>query len=314
MRRNLIKIAFLGATSQISMDLILCFQKCKGYKLLLYARNVEKVKSFLYENRVKRNIYVAELHDYGLKKHDCVINFIGTSSPLKTNRMGASILDVTDTYDQIIIEYLRFNPETKYIFLSSGAVFGTDFQSPVTNESKSILDVNDIHSDHYYALAKIYAEAKHRALSQYKITDLRIFSYWSNRTDLNSKFFLSELVYAAKYGRTFETSKTEIYRDYIHKLDLLQLILLIVEKCPANSGIDCYSRSFISKSEVLKFYQEKYNLNYKFKDDLTFDIRNEKLFYYSTDKSASKIGYRPLYSSIDVISEFSKHFLEVADG
>jgi hypothetical protein len=38
--------------------------------------------------------------------------------------MGSDIFKITEKYDDMVLEYLKLHKETKYFFLSSGAVYG----------------------------------------------------------------------------------------------------------------------------------------------------------------------------------------------
>jgi hypothetical protein len=84
---------------------------------------------------------------------------------------------VTEKFDNLIIRYLEKHPGTLYINLSSGAVYGKKIEKPLEITSPSIIDINRLDSGDYYAIAKLNAEAKHRALSNFNIADIRVFFF-----------------------------------------------------------------------------------------------------------------------------------------
>jgi nucleoside-diphosphate-sugar epimerase len=77
----------------------------------------------------------------------------------------------------MVLGYLKLHKETKYIFLSSGAVYGGNYQKPVDENTVATIDINNLKSTDWYTLAKLYAEAKHRALSNFSIVDVRVFNW-----------------------------------------------------------------------------------------------------------------------------------------
>jgi hypothetical protein len=78
--------------------------------------------------------------------------------------MGSDIFKITEKYDDMVLEYLKLHKETKYFFLSSGAVYGGNYQKPVDENTVATIDINNLKSTDWYTLAKLHAEAKHRAL------------------------------------------------------------------------------------------------------------------------------------------------------
>ena len=201
--------------------------------------------------------------------------------------------------------------ETKLINFSSGIVYGGEFSFPITDTVLIDETYNYKNIKSEYALSKINSEIKHRASKHLNIIDLRLFSFFSRFMDLESKFFMSEVVSSIKENKTLFTDNTNFYRDYIHPEDLFLFIKKCVNKNSINGAFDLYSKKPIGKFEVLASLESKYGLKYKI--DSGTKVINPTGFkknYYSKSRKADLLGYKPKYSSLDAISEELPYFLK----
>ena len=219
------KIAILGATSQIAQDLILSFSMNKGYDFILFGRNVELLEKWINSENLSDKYQVQEYSEFSNhQKYDAIINFVGIGDPAKAQKMGSNIFKVTEQYDNMALEYLKQHKKTRYIFLSSGAVYGGNYQVPVDKDTVATIDINNLKSTDWYALAKLNAEAKHRSLSDLSIVDVRVFNYFSHTQDMNARFLITDIVRAIKNKEVFKTSADNIMRDFINPPDFQNLI------------------------------------------------------------------------------------------
>lgn len=298
-----LRIAILGATSHIAKGLIDCWTHKKDRELLLYARDLARVREFLDQLGRATEAKVYSIEEYGSAQHDVVVNCVGIGNPQKLVDNIGKIFSVTVKFDDLILDYLSDNPQAAYINLSSGAAYGADFLRPVDEKSRAIFNINDLKPDEFYGIAKLHSEARHRALKHLNIIDLRIFGYLSRYIDLNEKFLMSEIISCLKNKQTFTTSPIDIWRDYLHPQDLASFIDCCINYCPLNAGFDAYSKQAVSKFELLSFFAKKYGLEYKV--DNTFQPQTAtgtKQHYYSINHAAECIGYKPLYSSIEGVT------------
>ena len=154
------RIAILGATSQIAQDLILSFSKNQHYDFSLFGRNIELLEKWINNKSLSDKYQVQEYSEFGNhQKYDVIINFVGIGDPTKAQIMGSDIFKVTEQYDDMALEYLKQHKKTKYIFLSSGAVYGGNYQEPVNKDTVATIDINNLDSTDWYTIAKLYAEA-----------------------------------------------------------------------------------------------------------------------------------------------------------
>ena len=302
------RIAILGATSQIAKDLILSFSKNKNYDFVLFGRNVELLDKWITNANLNGEYQVQEYsHFDNSQSYDVIINFVGIGDPIKAQKMGSDILKITEQYDDMALDYVRRHKETKYIFLSSGAVYGGKYEEPVNENTVAMIDINNLDSTDWYTVAKLYAEAKHRSLSDLPIVDIRVFNYFSHTQNMDARFLITDIVRAIKNKEVFKTSAENIVRDFITPPDFYRLIQAIIDYSPINLALDCYTKAPVSKLDLLANFESKFGMQYKINKSV--DIINAtgaKLNYYSVNKAAGVIGYSPAYGSLDgVLQEIS---------
>lgn len=297
-------IAILGATSHIAKGLIFEFSKQKEeYKLILFVRNKEKLFKFLLEYNINVNLDILGFDDFNNHNYDVIINCVGVGTPTGYNSLEENILSLNEKYDNMVLNYLTLKKNTLYIYMSSGAVYGTEYEKPIDEDTVFPICVSKIGEKEYYAISKIYTETKHRALNYLNIVDLRIFSYFSRFVDLNANYLITEMVKAVKEKRIFKTNSVNITRDFITSEDLFN----IIEKCMLKDKINCffdvYSKSPVTKIELIDFFKKNFNMKVEYTDGKNIlNVTGTKSLYYSTNRKASKIvDYTPIGTSIENI-------------
>jgi len=306
------KIAILGATSQIAKDLIISFSRHSDDQCILFSRVPVNVSAWLKEYHIQS--YSSHSYDeFSHGDYDAIINFVGVGDPSRAKKMGASIFDITYDYDQLALTYIKQHPECKYIFLSSGAVYGDVFEKPVHSESVAQFPVNYLGETHWYAIAKLYAEARHRALPNLPIVDVRVFNYFSHTQDMSARFFITDMLRAIRDHEVFETTSENIVRDFLHPDDFYQLIACILKAEPVNMAVDCYSKAPVDKMTLLEVMQKEFHLEYQVTDsDISVNATGRKLNYYSSHLLAKKLGYFPVYTSEScILTEISNYLAAV---
>jgi nucleoside-diphosphate-sugar epimerase len=297
------RIAILGASSNIAQDLILSFFKDKRYFFSLFGRNVELLGKWVDSKNLDTRYQVQPYTAFNnSQKYNVIINFVGIGDPIKAQKMGSNIFKITEQYDDMALNYIKHHKQTKYIFLSSGAVFGGSYQDPVNKNTVAMVDVNNLNSTDWYAIAKLYAEAKHRSLSNLFIIDVRVFNYFSHTQDMSARFLITDIVRAIKNKEIFKTSAEDIVRDFITPADFYNLIRAIIDFKPINTVLDCYTKSPVSKFDLLDEMESEFGLRYKI--DRSIGVINAtglKNNYYSISGMAKELGYEPKNTSLDGI-------------
>ena len=305
-----IQIAILGATSEIAKDLILSFSHTNEFDLTLFARRPEAVVGWLHAQGLDDRYAVNNFSTLNSNPpFDALINFVGAGNPATALEMGSSILDITHHYDTLALSYLQKNPGCRYIFLSSGAAYGSKFSTPANHDSHTSFRINNLNHKDWYGVSKFYAEARHRSLSL-PIIDIRIFNYFSRNQNINSNFFISEIVNSIITKRTLFTSPENIVRDYIGSEDFFSLITKILQSPSENTAVDCYSKSPVDKKTLLATFKEIFNLQYEVASNaVEINGTGFKESYYSTNYAARKYGYAPKFSSLTLLVNEARQIL-----
>lgn len=295
------KIAILGATSQIAKGLIFNFMQSKQNELFLFARIPGKVKEFLKKNNLPLDRHIYTFKHFQKEQYDVVINCVGLGTPVKVEKASGEVFKLTEEFDNLVLEYLSRYPKTLYINFSSGAVYN--------------VSVIDVKPEHYYGIAKLHQEAKHRVLNNLNIVDIRVFSYFSRFIELDSGYFLTELIKSLKTKKTLVTNSCDFTRDFLAPGDLFNLICLIIKVKPFNGPVDAYSLAPISKFKLLDYFVKNYALKYTIKRGLKLVCpTGVKSRYCSSSKKAASIGYEPRFSSLETVITESKYILGGANA
>jgi nucleoside-diphosphate-sugar epimerase len=308
------KLAILGATSQIAKDLISLFSLEPEISLSLFARNQSGLNDWLLRKSCTSRLNAESYADFEAAPRgsfDMVLNFVGSGNPALTASLGKEIWDITQQFDAMALSYIDKDPACRYIFISSGAIFGGDFSKPVTADTGACVLPNSIHPDAWYGLAKLNAEISHRRYHSQAIVDVRVFNYFSHTSDIHARFLITDALRSIQTKTTFRTTKSNIWRDYVGPLEIAQIVKKVINSPPQNVAIDCFSKSPIDKISVLKCLQDELCLRYEFVDGSTgLSATGNKTHYYSKSRLASQIfGYLPESTALEIVIEESQKLL-----
>jgi nucleoside-diphosphate-sugar epimerase len=297
------RIAILGATSQIATDLILSYSMHSSHELVLFARRPEVVTQWQTSVGLSGRYAVADFTVFGADEHfDIIFNFVGVGDPAQAAAMGASIFDVTLKYDEMALNYVRQHPECRYIFLSSGAAYGSSFDAPVDENTKAVVAINNLMPQDWYAIAKLHAECRHRSLPHLSIVDIRVFNYFSHTQDISARFLITDILRAIRDKTVLKTSPAYIVRDFLHPSDFYSLVTALLASPAANASVDCYSKAPIDKPNLLAVMQENFGLSYEnIEANASVNATGGKPHYYSLNTRAADFGYVPSLTSLEGI-------------
>ncbi|EJM14033.1 NAD dependent epimerase/dehydratase family protein [Pseudomonas sp. GM18] len=299
-------IAILGANSHIAKDLVASFANSTGYHCQLFLREVAALDSDIRRIAERKSYPVLDYSSFSVDScFDAIINFVGVGDPARAKMMGAQIFEVTEQYDQLALSYLKQHPSCKYIFLSSGAAYGSSFEEPVGEGTKALFPINNLQSQDWYSIAKFYAECRHRAMPDLNVVDVRVFGYFSHRQSIDARFFLSDILRAIKSNQVLGVSPENMVRDYLAPADFFQLVKKILSAPPANDVVDCYTLEPIDKFSLLSSIKHEFGLQFEVVgDSAKLNATGAKSNYYSLNRNAEKFGYMPVESSLSgVLSE-----------
>lgn len=310
------RLAILGASSHIAKDLIAKIAEQDVYHCTLFLREPASVGAELRGIALRKGYSVLGYSDFhSHRAFDAVINFVGVGDPARAVEMGQAIFTVTEQYDNLALAYLRDHPHCRYIYLSSGAAYGNNFSTPVTEVSTAVFPVNALQPQHWYGAAKFQAECRHRALPDLPIVDVRVFSYFSHRQAPAARFFLSDTLQALQTDALLEVAADDMLRDYLVPADFMQLIDRVLQAPPRNTAVDCYSLAPVGKFELLAALSQTFGLRFSVAGDQPqVNATGSKAHYYSRNRRAEELfGYVPGDSSLSGVLRETRQALHARD-
>jgi len=304
-------IAILGATSQIAKDLVVSFAATEDKHLYLFARRPNEVTKWLISAGLSGRYPVDEFSGFAKHEFDAVINFVGVGNPAQAVAMGNSIFDITLRFDEMVLEYLQAHPACRYLFLSSGAAYGSSFNEPANRDTPAVVAINNLGPHEWYGVAKLHAECRHRSHPELSIIDIRVFNYFSRTQDISARFLITDILRAIRDGVVLKTSSDYIVRDFLHPEDFYSLVRALLFSPAANAAIDCYSRAPIDKFTLLAEMQSRFGLQYAIMGALaSVNATGTKPNYYSLNTRAADFGYQPTLASLDGVLREAKAILQ----
>lgn len=296
------KIAILGATSQIAKDLIVSFSATADKHLHLFARRPDEVTKWLAFVNLSGRYPVDDFSEFSKHEFDAVINFVGVGNPAQALAMGNAIYEITLRFDEMVLDYLQSRSNCRYLFLSSGAAYGSSFNEPADRNTPAIVSINNLASHEWYGVAKLHAECRHRSYSEFAIIDIRVFNYFSHTQDISARFLISDILRAVRDNTVLMTSPDFIVRDYLHSSDFYKLVNALLSTPATNAAIDCYSRAPVNKLDLLIAMKEKFGLKFEVTEaSISVNATGGKPHYYSLNKRAAEFGYQPGLTSLEGI-------------
>lgn len=304
------RIAILGATSQIARDLIVSFSKTTNDNLYLFARRPDEVTKWLVSTGLVGRYQTDDFSEFFKQEFDAVINFVGVGNPAQAAAMGNTIFEVTLRFDEMVLEYLRTHPACRYLFLSSGAAYGSSFTEPAKRDTPAIVPINKLAPHEWYGVAKLHAECRHRAHPELHIIDIRVFNYFSSTQNIEARFLITDMLRAIRDKTVLKTSSEYIVRDFLHPSDFYQLVRALFSAPATNAAVDCYSRAPIDKPNLLATMQREFGLNYEVTGaTAAVNATGNKPHYYSLNTRAAEFGYQPVLTSLHGILQESNIIL-----
>jgi nucleoside-diphosphate-sugar epimerase len=305
------RVAILGATSHIAKGLMFHLGQDGNYDLCPFARDPRRADEFLDAVGSGSRFKAKPFEEFGKESYGTVINCVGIADPGKLSNAGSSIFEITETFDTLALDHLKRRPDTLYIHFSSGAVYGTDFSSPVDDRSRATFAVNPIDPAAWYGIAKLHSEARHRAMKDHRIVDLRVFGYFSRFIDLDAKYLMSGIVSCILRKEEFLTDPEDVVRDFIDPEDLAALVKLCIAKRDLNDAFDVRSLQPAGKTEILEKFSSLYGLRYAVGESHgAVSATGRKTNYYSTSGRARTIGFVARHDSLETLCREARPIIE----
>ncbi len=283
------------------------FERCTDQNL----KTIEKIKN------VKLKIYKADLKTDNLTKiieekdiyaitHFAAYKAVGESVEIPLDYYINNVYGTTK-----LLEFAKNKNIKKFVFSSTGAVYGNNPNSPLNEESETM-------PESPYAASKLFAERiikDFSAVNDFKAVALRYFNVAGNitsgkigDTQITSQSLLPSLIMSHLgirkiefkiHGNDYNTTDGTAIRDYIHVVDLVDAhikALEYMEKSQINFDIfNLGTGKGSSVLEVIKSFEEVTNtkLDYEFGPRRAGDVESQ---YCNPNKAFKLLNWKAKYN------------------
>jgi nucleoside-diphosphate-sugar epimerase len=282
-------IAILGATGTLGLSLARELAADAG-GLVLFARHPQRLANV----RLGSTVGIRPLDEFAGADFDLVINAIGAGDPGRVAALGDEILAITAQWDRRVLDTM--DARTCYVFLSSGAVHASSFTEPDRGGRDGAVSA--------YVTSKRTAEARHRALGDRSILDLRVFGYADTALPRDGRFFLCELARSVILRVPFRTLVADMVRDYAGRAEVASLIKCWVTAGARNMPLDVYTKEPASKRDILRIAHERFGVEIEYRDDVVESRTGATQIYASFNRDAASLGYDPKRTSLEVVTDY----------
>ena len=274
-----LRIGLLGATGLIAQELASHLRK-EGHQVVGFTRTSSDEVSFLTYSKLSNQTELS-----------AIVNLVGGHSKNSSAHDGNGIREI----DVLASEWAESNNKP-YIYVSSGAIFGTRLPSPVSDSSPMV----ENQSMEPYASSKVQAELRHETLRERGtlVSDLRLFSYAGPEFISMGNYFLSRLFRAAEEGREFEVRGPGFIRDYIGVQELWQAIEISMS-LEVGVKANLFSNEPVSRVQLLDLTRKHLGLKFKYSQDGSKDDSEIETYYSKHSKAL--MTYTPRKSSTVVL-------------
>ncbi len=294
------RIAILGAGGQIGRGLAEALDA--DCRLDLFTERPGRLRTLLgVAEKGERAAEISHTSDFGRDAYDLVVNAALPGDPKVIRGLGAEILYASEAVDNMTLAYLNQQPRCKLLFLSTGAIYGNAYNRPAENSDALTIPVNQSEKTPCYPLAKIVAEAKHRALVSRSILDVRVFGYLSKELPIAGGYFLSEIANSLISGKPLQINRQNFLRDYIGPPEIADCVGYALNTPAFNRAIDLVSPEAISKRRILALVCKRLGLRCTVSDAADIDEDNPDWPRQLSNRAMEMPGFEPIRPSSEVI-------------
>jgi nucleoside-diphosphate-sugar epimerase len=119
---------------------------------------------------------------------------------------------------------------------------------------------------------------------------------------MNARFLITDLIRALKSKEVFRTSSENIVRDFFTPPDFYALIQAVIDFKLTNLVLDCYTKLPVKKFDLLSEVESRFGLKYSIESSINIiNATGSKMNYYSVNRAAEKVGYKPKNTSLEGI-------------
>ena len=256
-------ILITGGTGFIGKNLIeyLLFKKIN--KLIIITNKINN--SFLDSLNIKK-ILIFKKNEFNKKKIKIDL-VIFLSSP-SNNIYSKSEYDKNILFLKDLITYIAKQKIIKFIFLSSGGVYGINKVRKKLKDNITLNKANTLYGNHKLECEKLLKNYSLKLEFNYLI--MRVFSVYGPYMNFDD-FLIGNIIRDINLKRKLVIKSNKlIYRNFIYVNDLCKLIFKSINNLQANNLIMNVGNFNIRNDKLIKLFLKLYD--YKYYDKLIFNL------------------------------------------
>ena len=234
---------------------------------------------------------------------DVIMNFVGLGAPARIANESNGLLALDQSVDEACMALVRLNPKATYLYLSSGASYGSDFSKPATDHSELPDDSKFELPRDMYGWVKRSTELRHRQAKHHKIINLRIFGYASRNMDVDAGFLLSDLAKSLLTQAPVQITSDKTIRDFINPEYFFKIVEFCISNELPNTSIDLVSSKPVDKTEIVDALVAEYKLNVEWVKPSSSSNSRLKENYYSLSNRLTEFGFSYPASALEMVLE-----------
>jgi len=257
-----VNILITGGTGFIGKNLIGYLLSKKINKLIIITNKINN--SFLDSLNIKK-ILIFKKNEFNKKKIKIDL-VIFLSSP-NNNIYSKSEYDKNILFLKNLITYIAKQKIIKFIFLSSGGVYGINKVRKKLKDNITLNKANTLYGNHKLECEKLLKNYSLKLEFNYLI--MRVFSVYGPYMNFDD-FLIGNIIRDINLKKKLVIKSNKlIYRNYIYVNDLCKLIFKSIDNLQANNLIMNVGNFNIRNDKLIKLFLKLHD--YKYYDKLIFN-------------------------------------------
>lgn len=214
------RILITGALGFIGKNLIKYLSKKKIKLLIIISDNPEKL--FILDLKKKFNKKLLIFNKKNFFENKCLIDYVLFLSSPSNDTISTNVFYQNYKYLKKVLDYVSTQKISKFIFLSSGGVYGINKVKKLLLESSKLNNKNTPYAQHKIQCEKLLNDYHKQYLISVCI--LRVFSVFGPHMNFD-KYFIGNIFKHILKNEEFDIKNLNLfYRNYIFIDDLIKII------------------------------------------------------------------------------------------
>jgi len=214
------KILLTGASGFIGKNIISHLFKKKKLSVIIISDNEDHPFFLNLKKKLNQKLLILTKKNFFKKKYE--IDYVFFLSSPSNNTFSNKVFDENYKFLKRVLDYLSDQKISKFVFLSSGGVYGTNKKKKLLHEMFKPKNKKSLYAQHKIKCEELLNDYHNQYLIN--ICILRVFSVFGPNMDFD-KYFIGNIFKHILKKSDFKIYNTNLfYRNYIFIDDLIKII------------------------------------------------------------------------------------------